>query len=472
MRAQSRSRSVAILRYSVRVADQRITTRELSDDEIEERLIASLRLCKGQGFEADLVVASGLAPHQVGPGLRRLLIEYRSHVAATSDGRLLYRFDPQFVRRSANPGVVLRTAGLVAWGVFVVAFKAMTGLVLLGYVGVFALLMVVVLAGSRIFELGGPALESAVKPNRLRRAWEFVSTEVQEKVRLAREVFAFTFGPPAPANDEFADERDLLAFIRARQGVISPSEIIAQTGWPADVADQESTRLVARYGGDVEIEDGRAVFTFPDLMTNTGGAQVSPCPPPCWERLEEPVVVTGNEKSTDDFIVMLNLWVLVASTILLPFVIAPHLDLPLGPDVRMWLIYVPALYAVGSFLIRFLRRRWVIAPGNRRRLDRNIRRVILREAFAGRNPHPQATHLASELRSFPISATSQEVEQVALAVALELGAETTSSDAGPVEIRWNDLASNLTAASARRARIPRGAASEVIFSSDEPAPAS
>jgi hypothetical protein len=453
------------------VADERITTRELSDDEIEDRLVASLRLCKGQGFEADLVVASGLAPHQVGPGLRRLLAEYRSHVAVTSDGMLLYRFDPRFVRRSARPGVVLRTAGLVAWGVFVVAFKAMAGLVLLGYVGIFALLMIVVLAGSRIFELGSPALEAAAKPNRLRRAFEFVSTEVREKVALAREVFAFVFGPATEAADELADERDLLAFVRARQGVISPSEIIAQTGWSADVADQESTRLVARYGGDVEIEDGRAVFTFPDLMTNAGAAPVSPCPPPCWERIEKPVEVTGNEKSTDDFIVMLNLWVLVASTILLPFVIAPHLDLPLeSPDLRMWLIYVPALYALGSFLIHFLRRRWVITPENRRRLERNLRRLILREAFAGRNPYPQAARLASELAPFPVSVTPHAVEQVALAVALELRADTTSSDVGPVEIRWNDLASNLAAASSRRARVPRSAASEVVFSSEETLP--
>jgi hypothetical protein len=449
------------------VTDERITTRDLSDDEIEDRLLAALRGRDGRGSEADLVVDSGLAPEHVGPGLRRLLIEYRSHLDVQGDGTLIYRFDPGFVRRSARPGVVLRTALQVLWGVFVVAFKVMTGLVLLGYVGIFALLFLLFLAGARILAVFRLALDSVSEPNRLQRARDFVSSTSRDAASLAQKIFAFTFGPPQRPADEFADERYLLAYVRAQKGVLSPDEIIAQTGWTTEVADQESTRLVARYGGDVEIVDGQAVYVFPDLMGGDGTE--TPCPPPCWERLEQPVAITGNTTSTDGSVIMLNLWVLIASALIFPLYIAPNFDVPLEvPEVRLWMIEIPALYAVGSFLIHIVRRRKVARPENLRRLQRNLRRLILREAFAGRNPHPRADLLAGELQPFPVRTTRAEVERLALAVASELKAEISIRDAGAVDISWNELASSLAAAAARRARVPCKAPAEVIFSSDDP----
>ena len=121
-----------------------IIDRELADDEVEDRLVAALRARKGEVTESDLVVASGVPPHQVAMVLRRLLLEYRSHVAVTQDGQLLYRFDPALVRRSARPGAFVHAVGRGAWRLFQVWFKVLTGLVLLIYVVAFALMLMLI----------------------------------------------------------------------------------------------------------------------------------------------------------------------------------------------------------------------------------------------------------------------------------------------------------------------------------------
>jgi hypothetical protein len=180
------------------------------------------------------------------------------------------------------------------------------------------------------------------------------------------------------------------------------------------------------------------------------------------------VAITGNTTSTDGSVIMLNLWVLIASTLIFPLYLAPNFDIPLeAPEVRLWMIEIPALYALGSFLIHIVRRRTVARPENLRRLQRNLRRLILREAFAGQNPHARADRLAAELQPFPVRATRAEVERLALAVASELKAEVAIRDAGAVDIAWNELASSLAATATRRAAVLRKAPAEVVFSSDE-----
>jgi hypothetical protein len=276
--------------------DQRISTRELDDDEIEDRLLAALRQRPGDVTEADLVVASGLPPHQVAAGLRRLMVEYVSHLAVTSEGGIVYRFAPRLVRRNARPWARSKALARAGWHLFAFLFKVLTGLVLLVYLGVFLLLLLLVL-NVDIITLDRGMLDSLRKPHRLKRAWLALRHGFVAVASPCQKVFRFIFGPPTIKPDEFADEQALLALVRACNGVITPAEIIAQTGWPSTVVDQESTRLLARYGGDVEVEDGEMLFSFRELVAPTPSAPEAP--PPCWERLEPPVDVAGNSSRAD-----------------------------------------------------------------------------------------------------------------------------------------------------------------------------
>jgi hypothetical protein len=449
------------------VEEPKITTRELTDDEIEDRLLAALRGRAGQVTESDLVVASGLAPQQVGPGVRRLLVQYRSSLAVTADGQLLYRFDPQLVRRDARPWAFLKSVLRAVWQVFALCFKVLTGLVLLVYVGVFVLLLLLVFEAD-VLTFGDGAVDALKKPHRLRRLWQSIAGACSGTLGFARNVFAFIFGPPQVKPDEFADERELLAFVRAREGVITPAEIIAQTGWPSSIADQESTRLVARYGGDVEIENGQVLYTFAELMASTQ-ADVAACPPPCWERLETPVDLTGNSTNVDWLIAGVNAYVLVAATVLMPLVFANQLNMDLSvPWLRHWLVEAPALYSVTAFAIWALRREWMARPENQQRAQRNLRRLLLREAFHNRNAEPAA--LAGELAKSPTPTTAAAVEKMAESMAIELGAQIDPGDDGRLHFSWQQLLDSQAAAtvrrSGRRARVLSAGRPEVIFSTD------
>jgi hypothetical protein len=448
------------------MTDQHITTRELTDDEIEDHLLAALRERHGEVTDADLVVASGLPPHQVTAGLRRLVVEYVSRLAVTSDGQVRYCFDPRLVRRSARPLAWMKAVGRGAWAVFALAFKILTGLVLLVYVGVFALLLLLVLNVDFI-SFDGQLLRSLRQPHRLKRAWDWLSGVSLWTVNRCRKVFAFIFGPPQARPDEFKDERELLAFTRAQRGIITPAEILAQTGWPSQIADQESTRLVARYAGEVEIDDGQVLFTFRDLMATADPGTEAASPPPCWERLEEPMDPTGNSTGTDLVVAGINAYVLVSALILVPLIFAPQIGFSLeSPRVRWALIYIPALYALGAFAIHAARRALVGTPENRRRLQRNLRRLLLREAFRDRDVNYAA--LAAELATFPVPATAEAAASMTQAMAIELGASVEPGEDGRIHFAWKQFKESLAAARARRARLPTPAASEVIYSTDDP----
>src|ERR1700744_3520126 len=73
---------------------------------------------------ADAVALTGLPSEQAEPALKSLVGHYRSHMAVTEEGELVYAFDPSLERRDKTPlGERLRAAGLVAWKGFQFLFK-------------------------------------------------------------------------------------------------------------------------------------------------------------------------------------------------------------------------------------------------------------------------------------------------------------------------------------------------------------
>jgi hypothetical protein len=131
------------------------------------------------------------------------------------------------------------------------------------------------------------------------------------------------------------------------------------------------------------------------------------------------------------------------------------------PVVKWGLMVIPASYVLGAFLIHAVRRLFVAALENERRLKRNLRRLLLREAFHDRDIDCAA--LLSEVAAFPVRATASQVQRMAEAMALELEARIEPGDDGRIHFQWNRLKESLASAAARRARIPAPRPSEVVF---------
>jgi hypothetical protein len=63
---------------------------------------------------ADAVALTGLPNEQAEPALKSLVATYRSHMAVTDDGDLVYEFDPSLERRDKVP-LSERLAGRGRW---------------------------------------------------------------------------------------------------------------------------------------------------------------------------------------------------------------------------------------------------------------------------------------------------------------------------------------------------------------------
>ncbi len=70
------------------------------------------------------------------------------------------------------------------------------------------------------------------------------------------------FGPP-PTRDALSDERRLTALIREQGGVLCRTDVMAQFGWTLAQAEQELTRILLDYGGEIAVSPkGAVLFRF------------------------------------------------------------------------------------------------------------------------------------------------------------------------------------------------------------------
>lgn len=456
------------------MAEAQISTRELPDNELEERLVRAVRARGGKVTEADIVVESGVPPHQVGPGLRAMLAQYRSHISVTDDGDLLYEFERSLARRDAVPWAGVKAVGRALWRGFRAVYKVAIAVVLVGYVVVFVALLVAALlarsgsnssdsegrssSGDGGFGFGG--FDSFLfwgfgwgQPSRRQRA--LFSRTRRPSVPFYKKVFQFVFGPEKPRNDDLADERGLLAWIRTQGGVISPTELAARTGWSLNAAEQESTKLLARYGGDVEVtEDGRMLYTFSDIVKTAqprreaDAAEAGRAFLAAWEPREP---LTGNSAAANVGIGLMNAFVLISATVILPGFVVQRLGIDLTQTaVWSWLVGIPAVYATLFFGVPLVRQVLAVAPENRRRALRNLRRAILREAFAGRSPEPAAIAATVPPGLPAAGSTPSAVEDSIKRIGFEFDAAVEPDESGRIVWRWDRIAGERAAAEARR----------------------
>src|SRR3569623_3343274 len=98
-----------------------------------------------------------------------------------------------------------------------------------------------------------------------------------------KRVFAFVFGPPQPPADPLRDEKQLVGFIRGLRGRIASVDLVRLMGWSFPRAEQETTRLMAHYGGEPEVtDDGVIVYTFKELRKTTEGGSGAAAGAPRW----------------------------------------------------------------------------------------------------------------------------------------------------------------------------------------------
>ncbi|HKA87642.1 MAG TPA: hypothetical protein VKE22_08250 [Haliangiales bacterium] len=296
-----------------------IELKTYTDDETDEILTRALRGKDGRLTKADAITLSGLPAHLVDDSLDRLLKRYKSRLEVTDDGELLYTFDGMVRRDEITLRERLRAVGrwLARAGMW--AFKVWITVTLIVYFVVFVVVLLAAMFGGRSDDRdnrGGPDLGWIFWlfwPD-----WRYGSTyggyrdaygrrlpprDTKGRKKLIQAVYDFVFGPVRPAPDKLADEREVLGFLRAHDGRMTSTDLVAMFGWSYRQAEEESTRLLADYDGDPEVtDDGVIVYAFPKLLKSADAAIVPTTPKMAWERVETRPELTSNKPSTDTLV--------------------------------------------------------------------------------------------------------------------------------------------------------------------------
>lgn len=497
-----------------------LSSKTLEDHEVDERLRTALRSRAGRATESDMIVDSGLPPHLLGPSLRRIMLAHECAIETTEDGDVVYVFDAQLAVRNDDPGRRWREFRRAAWAGFRAFFKVAITVVLISYflivVALVLAAIVAVISGSRssssssssrsssrsrssgswwssssgsssgssdfslwVWLVGDddyrswrrssrPARRSTSNSqlNALQRyessRWATDEGERTAAIKLPfhKKVFAFVFGREEQERDELFTEKQLLAYIRSVGGVVSPTDLAARTGWSVRAAEKRSTRLIAEYGGDVEVTDeGEILYVFPELMATAGSDSaddVQPAPL-IWHHYETRQPLTGNSIGANLGIALLNASVMLGALVLIPSFAAPVLGLDMTPPVVHFVMYtVPTVYSVLFFAIPIYRALFQVGPENRRRARRNSQRALLEQIHERSLPAPRPMLLTRGDLDTPfgidISIDSDDEFETALReVADDYRAEATLQDDGTVAYTFDRIATENRAAEQARA---------------------
>jgi hypothetical protein len=269
---------------------------DFSMPKVQERVVSCLRVRSNESTVADIVAATALPKYQVEQAMKLVLDEYAGRLKATESGELLYSFPDGMRSRTRGFGPAFRRFWAVfsrgAARVLTILFKIWIVAMLVGYFAAFvAILVVAVLAAfaasaagkgerdsrSRRDGDGFGALSMVVRLLDVAlRMWVWSSILQGPKKRPAgrpfyKSVFAFVFGEgDVNAGWEESEKQALLAFIRARRGVITIDELMALTGRTEDEAQALINRYLLEYEGEPAVTDeGTVIFRFPELLRTT-----------------------------------------------------------------------------------------------------------------------------------------------------------------------------------------------------------
>jgi len=432
-------------------ADTTFATKSYSEREARRILLEALKGQGGQLTKADAVAKSGLPVPVAEDALSGLLKEFRSHLAATESGELIYQFDPSFTRRDAVPlSEKLAKVGDTLWRGFTFLFKISIVTTLVAYFVVFVAMLIAVLFARRssddrdsggdidftwpLFWMWGwgPSTDGGIYRRRRRR--------LPDKP-LYKKVFEFVFGPPKPPVDPLADENEVLAHIRQKNGRIAAVDLVMLMGWDFARAEEEATRLLVNYGGEPEVtDDGVVVYVFKDIRkTAEVGQQPDPVVHRAWERLESRPPLTGNRTGTNVAISLFNGFNLLAPLWIVP---AFEASLPTPIPGQEFLLHDYPL-AFSSLLFAVPLGRWLVElarePGRRRR---NARRRLLQEVLAKQGRATSVEELAPE------RATAEALSKSLVA----LGGDVVTDDSGQIRYAFPRIAEELEGIEKARAQ--------------------
>ncbi|HEX8951415.1 MAG TPA: hypothetical protein VF945_06195, partial [Polyangia bacterium] len=266
----------------------------------------------------------------------------------------------------------------------------------------------------------------------------------------------------APADPRAADKR-LLAFLRDHKGRVTAAELSALTGLSLAAAEEELTRLMVEYDGEVEVaDDGTLLYVFEDVLPSASAAGTRWTW--AWDAADPVPPLTGNSGGTDGVVGAFAGFNLLASLTIGPaFLQRFHLT---GlPWTSFFVTLFPLIFSAIFFAVPAAR--WAIRKRQlARRERRQLRRELLREIWARPGEPRDPAELAARA-SQRTGLAAAEAHKMLDTLVRDLDGDVTTDAEGHMRYLFPRLVEEQRAVEAARAAAPDKQLGEVVFSSED-----
>lgn len=454
---------------------------QVADPQAEQRLLEALKSRGSSRGEllrltrSDAVALTGMPSEQAEPALKALVKAYRSHLAVTESGELVYQFDPSFERRDrVSLGERLRQGGALLWKGFAFLFKIWIMVTLVAYVIAFLAMAIVLITaqsqGDRnnsrrsnsdggMFWLWYWLMPDMAPRNRYGRQLQRPNTP---KKRFYVAIFDYVFGPSDKPHDPREADRRLIAFLRDKKGRLVTSELVALTGLSYQAADEELTRLSVEYNGQVEVsDDGSLVYRFDELLPSADAVATSWNY--AWDRHPPVPMLTGNSSGANVAITAFTAFNLVASMTIGPAFLAAK-GLVHTPGLLFLVTTFPLIFSLIFFAVPTLR--WFKLRQQKKRMKAaELRNRLLREIWL----HSDAPLDPAALVTAVAAAHQESVPRVTRLLdqlLVELNGEIENTEGGAIRYRFAKLRDERRVVEAERQQASTPSLGKVVFSSE------
>ncbi|MEO1653122.1 MAG: hypothetical protein AAFU64_06230, partial [Bacteroidota bacterium] len=344
---------------------------------------------------ADASALTGLPLDQSKEVLDALMEKFDCRLQVTENGDLIYDFGSRLHPRGERTWAEWwQDNKKWLWNVFVIVFKVWISIMLVVYFVIFLILLialvVAMMAGNKdgdndsgsvdvsgFFHVIGDLFRSifwwqTITGNtyyeRDSRGYRYRRYESRPSVfgrknkkkkkskNFVASVYDFVFGPPRVEAHPLANQKEVAAYLRQKEGIIVKSEIIGLAGWTAPEADDFLTDVLVRYQGDSKISENRILYGDFYELTRSKSLESDAPIVWFWDEFEPEYKLTGNSTARNIGVAFMNLFNLsFSAAIFFGLLSDTQLRAETGLGALIFLGIIPFVFSVLFFLVPILR---------------------------------------------------------------------------------------------------------------------
>jgi hypothetical protein len=483
-----------LINFRLPVRKQEITSRMKQTVNEQALTLVEKKLpgLKGELTPQDAATATGVSLDEAQGALARLMELYVTRVTYDDGGNLLFAFEMPLRRRGTKTAAEKwAEVRQTLWRGFKVAFKIWIGLMVIGYFVVMVVLLLALMAArgsdrdnrrrddgpgdmiGGLFRVIAEGLRFAFWTQAFSPiGYGYAVDEYgyrYRKVRTPRNVegnqksfiiaiYDLALGPERQADDPLSNEREVAAFLRAENGILTPAEIVALSGGTIYNAEERMADYLVRFKGDPTITDeGVVVGEFVSIQEHPA-AQAATEVVPFWNEYEAPFEHSGNSASRNGAIIAIVGFTFLAGL----FFLGTGLDLlalrwpVLGTGAAHVLLgWFPVIFSLSYLLVSLLRLP-VVRKQEAARLERNRKKRVMRAIFQGGLWNTTGDEVYFTLLSRGEKDMDRaEVETTLQSLVSDLGGDIDLDDKGGAIYRFERMQREYEAAERLRGRKAR-----------------